>query len=308
MIDLNDAVLFSKLAELKSFTAVAEQLQISRSLVSKRITRLEDQLGVQLLSRSTRRLELTEAGTTFFAYCGQIEQKLLEAEMAVSEIREHPRGTLKVNAPVTLAQLVLTPLISKFLTLYSRIGVELSVSDKQVDVIEGGYDVVIRIARLKDSNLKARKLADTRLVTFAHRSYIEKHGLPDQPQDLLNHNCLTYRFMGGSTNEWSYQGKRGMESVRVSGNFNADNGIPLVRAAQSGLGIAVQPQYVLDVIADEELQILLTDFPMTELGIYALYPTVRKIPLKTRLFIDFLVENLNIGVARSYKKMELVSS
>ena len=293
METVDDMLLFSKLVELKSFSAVAEMLQSSRSLVSKRISKLEDRLGVQLVNRTTRRVELTEAGRTYYQYCVQIENIVQEAAAMVSEIRQQPKGTLNINAPVTYGQIVLPNIIAGFLKKYPDININLSLSDKFVDVIEGGYDIVIRIGQLKDSSLKARKVAATRLVVFAHKNYLEKHGIPKTPQDLQQHNCLSYRYMEGGPNEWQFYGPLGKEVVYVKGNFSAENGVPLYKAAQAGLGIAIQPQFVLDSFDSKGIVTLLSDYSAAELGIYALYPATRKPPLNTRVFIDFLAQQLS---------------
>lgn len=292
MESVDDMLLFSKLVELKSFTAVAEHLQLSRSLVSKRISRLEDNLGVQLVNRTTRRVELTEAGRTYYQYCMQIENTILEAESVVGEIRQQPKGNLSINAPVTYGQMVLPPIIARFLKKYPDININLSLSDKFVDVIEGGFDIVIRIGHLKDSSLKARKIASTRLCVFAHKNYLKKYGTPEAPQDLQGHNCLNYRYMTGAPNEWVFKGPMGRETVHVKGNFSAENGVPLVRAVQEGLGIAVQPEFVLDSFGHKGIVTLLNDYQPDEIGIYAIYPSTRKPSLNTRVFIDYLAEQL----------------
>ncbi|MGD8567071.1 MAG: LysR family transcriptional regulator [Gammaproteobacteria bacterium] len=289
---IDDMLLFSRLVELKSFTAVADYFQLSRSLVSKRISRLEDYLGVQLVNRTTRRVELTEAGRTYYQYCLQIENTIHEAESVVSEIRQQPKGNLTINAPVTYGQIVLPDIISKFLKQYPDININLSLSDQFVDVIEGGFDIVIRIGSLKDSSLKARKIASTRLCVFAHKNYLKKHGTPKTPQDLQQHNCLLYRYMGGVPNTWEFQGPKGREVVHVTGNFSAENGVPLYKAAQAGLGIAVQPHFVLEGFQRKSIVRLLEEYEQPEVGIYAIYPSTRKPSLNIRLFIDFLVDQL----------------
>ena len=297
MSPIDDLLLFGRLVELKSFSAVAEELQLSRSLVSKRISRLEDRFGVQLLSRTTRRLEITEAGRALYQYCLQIETTLQEAEAVVGEIRSHPRGRLKINAPVTFGQLVLPPVIAAFLKQYPEVSIDLSLSDKFVDVIEGGYDIVIRIGRMEDSSLKARRIGTTRLRVIAHKNYLKKHGTPQSPQDLQAHNCLGYRYLAGGPNEWQFSGPLGKEVVRVSGNFSAENGVPLYRAVQAGLGIAIQPDFVLAGFRDKGIVTLLDDYLREQLGIYAIHASTRKTPLNTRVFIDFLASQMQAADA-----------
>ena len=290
MTPVDDALLFSKLVKLKSFTAVADALQTSRSLVSKRIARLEDRLGVQLVNRTTRRLEITEAGRTFYQYCLQIENAVQEAEAAVSEIRRRPKGNLRINAPVTFGQMILPPIITRFLEAYPDVNLSLSLNDHFVDVIEGGYDLVIRIGRLQDSSLKARRIGTTKLCVFAHRDYLSKHGTPRTPKDLQHHNCLIYSHMRPGPNEWKFTGPSGAESVAVSGNFSAENGVPLYKAVQLGLGIAIQPDFVLQTFDDKDIVCILEEYAPQENGIYAVYPATAKPPLNTRVFIDFMVE------------------
>lgn len=288
---IDDMLLFTRLIELKSFSAVAEAENISRSLVSKRISRLEDRLGVQLISRTTRRLELTEAGRTFHEYCRQIESTMHEAEEAVGEIRSRPRGMLRINAPLMVGQIVLPQIISGFLREFPEVHLLLDLSDHYVDVIEGGYDVVIRIGRMKDSSLRARQLGATRLHLYAHQDYLAKHGTPTQPKDLADHNCLVYRYKAGDPNVWDFSGPKGPESVEVHGNFSANNGTPLFQAAMSGLGIARLPGFYQHAYGMEGMTWVLEDYAM-ESGIYALYAATRRPPLNTRYFIDYLAEHM----------------
>jgi len=292
MAPLDDLILFAKLVELKSFTAVAESLQLSRSLVSKKISRLEQRLGVQLLNRTTRRLDLTEAGRTYYQYCLQIENTLQEAESAVSEIRAHPQGTLNINAPVTFGQMVLPDIIANFLKRYPAVKLNLSLTDNFVDVIGGGLDLVIRIGKLDDSSLKARKVANSPLCVFAHKNYLEKHGIPQTPEDLRDHNCLVYRHMRSGVNQWRFKGPKGTYTVPISGNFSADNGIPLYHSVAAGLGIAIQPSFTLETFNNQDIVYLLEDFMPQEMGIYAVYPPAKRPPLNTRVFIDFLAAAL----------------
>lgn len=292
MAALDDLILFAKLVELKSFTAASEALQLSRSLVSKRISRLEARLGVQLLNRTTRRLELTEAGRTYYQYCQQIEHTLQEAESAVSEMRAHPQGTLKINAPVTFGQMVLSDVIAEFLKAYPAVKIQLSLTDNFVDVIGGGFDLVIRIGELSDSSLKARKVGTTRLRVFANKTYLEAHGAPQTPADLSQHNCLAYRHMRSGANEWRFNGPEGRQSVAISGNLSADNGVPLYHAVKAGLGIAIQPSFMLNAFDTQDIVYLLEDYMPKELGIYAVYPPAKQPPLNTRVFIDFVAQAL----------------
>ena len=290
---LDDLTLFAKLVELKSFTAVAESLHLSRSSVSKRINRLEARLGVQLVHRTTRRLELTEAGRIYHQYCLQIEQTLHEAETAVSEIRAHPQGQLNINAPFTFGQMVLSDIIAAFLKRYPAVNINLSLSDAFTDIVGGGFDLAVRIGELDDSSHRARRVGCTSLRMFAHKDYLKEHGTPREPEDLRDHNCLIYRHMRSGVKEWRFSSPKGEVSVPVHGNLTADTGMPLYRAVKAGLGIAIQPGFMLEAFDDEDIVYLLEDYMPIERGIYAVYPSTKQTPLNTRVFIDFLAQALN---------------
>jgi DNA-binding transcriptional LysR family regulator len=288
---IDDMLLFTRLVEQKSFSAVAASEHISRSLVSKRISRLEDRLGVQLINRTTRRLEMTEAGRTFYEYCRQMEATWQEAEAAVGEIRRKPRGTLRINAPVMIGQIVLPGIIGGFLAEYPDVHIMLDLNDHYVDVIEGGYDVVIRIGRMKDSSLRARQLGTARLHLYAHRDYLERHGTPATPKDLAGHNCLVYRYKSGDPYEWDFAGPDGRETVEIRGNFTANNGAPLYLAAKSGIGIARLPGIYELAYGMDGLVYVLEDYAVDS-AIHAVYAATRRPPLNTRFFIDYLAEHL----------------
>jgi len=293
MKSIDDMLLFSRLVELKSFTAVADELDISRSLVSKRISRLENELGVQLLNRSTRQLDITEAGRTFYQYCVQLAETVHEAKSAVGEIRDKPKGSLYINAPVTFGQTILPKAIVKFLTKYPDVKISLNLSDQFVDVIEGGFDIVIRIGTLKDSMLKARKIGHTALHVYAHKQYLTQYGTPKTPADLKGHNCLAYKHMEGGSDIWRFTNESNNEDIPIKGNFIAANGVPLAKAVQAGLGIAMLTDFTMDEIKDDNVVKILESYSQQIIDIYAVYPTTRKPPLKTRLFIDFLYEYMS---------------
>ncbi len=293
MRPIDDMRLFARLVELRSFTAVAATEQMARSLVSKRISRLEDHLGVQLLNRTTRRLELTEAGRTYYQYCEQVDVIRQEAEAAVGEIRQRPKGVLRLNAPVMFGQIVLPRIITGFLAQYPDVHIALSLDDQYVDVIEGGYDLVIRIGNLKSSTLRARKVGATRLRIYAHERYLAAHGTPRQPQDLRDHNCLLYRHQVSGPNGWEFHGPAGKETVEVSGNFSAENSVPLYQAARDGLGVTRLPSFIEEAFGHAGMVYLLEEYE-PEVDIHAVYATTRKPPLNTRVFIDYLAERLSM--------------
>ena len=226
---------FARVAEVNSFTEAARRFGQSKSSVSKHITALENHLGVRLLNRTTRRLSLTEAGVAYYDWCRQIAADMEAAEESVTRLHTDPRGILKVNAPTSFGRLHLAPAMPGFLERYPQVTVELSMDDRVVDLIEEGFDVAVRITRLTDSSLIARRIASSRRVICASPGYLEKHGVPRTPAELADHNCLIYSNspMG---DRWRFSGPNGDHTVRVSGNFWANSGDALQTAALAGLG------------------------------------------------------------------------
>jgi DNA-binding transcriptional LysR family regulator len=245
---------------------------------------------VQLINRTTRRLEMTEAGRTFHEYCRQVEATWQEAEAAVGEIRREPRGTLRLNAPVMIGQILLPRIISGFLAEYPDVQIMLDLSDHYVDVIEGGYDVVIRVGKLKDSSLRARQIGTIRLHLYAHASYLDRRGTPQRPGELAGHNCLVYRYKTGDPYVWEFSGPEGPETVEIHGNFTANNGAPLYQAAMGGLGIARLPGIYEQAYGMNGMRYVLEDYAVDS-AIHAVYAATRRPPLNTRYFIDYLAEH-----------------
>jgi DNA-binding transcriptional LysR family regulator len=257
-------------------------------VVSARIARLEDDLGIRLLHRTTRRLSLTDAGRELYERCAQ----LVRAADAAAEVAEgasaQPRGLLRINAPVTLAQQHLTPALVDFLALHPEVEVELTCSDHFVDVIAEGYDVVIRVTRLRDSSLVAKKLANDRLVIVASPAYLERAGVPEEPEDLIQHNYLHYTLVPLRA-EWSFEGPAGPYVVPMRSNFASSDGTVLRQAAVAGLGLVAMPSHmVADEINAGRLRVVLGRHRRNEVGIYAVYPERRHVPAKVRAFVDFV--------------------
>lgn len=287
MSGIDDMILFARLVELKSFSAVAASERISRSLASKRIARLEAHLGVQLINRTTRRVETTEAGRVLYDYCRQMDSIWQEARAVVGEIRSRPKGTLRLNAPVTMGQFVLPPIIGGFLAEYPDVQVVLDLRDSYVDIIEGGYDVAIRVGKMKDSSMRAKCLGTVRMHLYAHRDYLARHGIPSTPSDLASHNCLVYRFKSGDPYQWEFAGPQGDATVQVHGNFSADNGAPLYQAALAGLGIARLPAFYELAFGLGDMVYVLEDYAVDS-PVHAVYASTRHTPPAIRCFIDYL--------------------
>jgi DNA-binding transcriptional LysR family regulator len=287
--DLASMALFAEVVRQRSFTAAARGAGLQKSAVSRRITALEERLGVRLLTRTTRSLTLTEEGLRYYEHCANLLAAADAAEEAVAGASTAPRGPLRVSAPVTLAQMHLADAIAAFLARWPEIAVDLAVDDRVVDVVEGGFDVAVRVTRLADSSLVARKLAADRLVVCASPAYLDARGRPATPADLIGHDCLHYAQVPRAA-EWRFRGPRGAYSVPVTGNFTASNGTVLVRAALAGLGLAVVPRFMIAADVDAgRLELVLEGFRRAEIGVYAVFPTRKQLPARTKLFVDHLV-------------------
>lgn len=281
---------FAQVVEARSFSAAARSLGMSKSAVSKRVARLEDRLGARLLNRTTRRLSLTEVGAAFYERCARIVSELEEAELAVTHLSSEPRGTLKLNAPVTFGQLQIAPAVPELLARHPELRIDMLLSDRVVDLVEEGFDVAIRIGTLPDSTLVARRLAPDRRVVCATPGYLERYGRPHTPADLEAHNCLGYSFLGAQS-EWRFRGPRGERAQRVRGNFQANNGEVLRAALLQGLGLALMPTFIVGRdLAAGRLEAVLEEHELAPGGVYAVYPHGRHLSPKVRAFVDFLAD------------------
>jgi DNA-binding transcriptional LysR family regulator len=290
--ELNGISLFIKVVESKSFTEAAEALSISPSAVSKQISRLEDRLGVQLLNRTTRRLGLTEAGAAFYERSARIMAEVEEAEALVTTLHKAPRGLLRVAVPMLLGQLHIAPLAPAFLAQYPEVRLELVFSDRTADLIEEELDLAIRVDELPDSTLVARRLAPHRRVLCGAPAYFARRGVPQKPEDLARHNCLTYGPHHPSR-EWFFKTGNGRHAVEVSGTFLANNAEALRQAALGGVGLALLPTFLVggDLSAGL-LRSVLADRVSADTAIYAVYPQHRHQSPKVRAFADFLTERI----------------
>ena len=244
MNNLSAMAIFAKVVEAKSFTAAAARLGVTKSLVSREIGRLEDRLGARLLNRSTRRLSVTETGAAFYERCARVVAEAEEAERAVTNLQSEPRGTLMLNAPVSFGALHVAPAISEYLARFPEARIDMTLNDRFVDLVEEGFDLAIRIAVLTDSSLIARRLAPSRRAVCASYAYLERHGAPRVPDDLLHHNCMSYAYMA-IEDQWQLIEDGQSRAIPVSGNFRANNGDALREAALAGLGLAILPTFIV---------------------------------------------------------------
>jgi DNA-binding transcriptional LysR family regulator len=280
---------FAKVVEKEGFSAAAQALGLSKSAVSKQVARLEDRLGARLLNRTTRRLSLTEVGAAFYERAVRILAEAEEAEQAVSHLHAEPRGVLKVSAPMSFGVCHLAPALGDFLTRHGELKVEMNLSDRFVDLVDEGFDMAVRIAKLTDSSLIARRLAPCRRVVCAAPAYWRRKGVPAHPSELRNHDCLHYAYQA-THDEWRFRGPDGPIAVRVAGRLTVNNGDALREAALAGVGVTFAPTFIVgDDVRAGRLVAALGDFINDELSVYAVYPHNRHLSAKVRAFVDFLV-------------------
>lgn len=280
---------FTGVVEAESFSAAARDLGISKSAVSKQVSRLEDELGVRLLNRTTRRLSLTEAGAAYLEGCRRALAEAEAAEAAVTHLAAAPRGVLRVNAGMSFGIRHVGPALPDFMTRYPELSVELDLNDRFVDLVDEGYDLAVRIARLEESSLIARRLAPSRRVLCAAPSYLERRGAPVGLDDLRNHDCLLYAYQT-SGDHWRFWGPGGERQVRVRGRLRVNNGDALAQAAIGGLGIALLPSFICgeDLRAGRLVQLLPEWNERSDAAVFAVFAASRNLSLKVRVFVDFL--------------------
>lgn len=291
--DLLAMAAYAHVVEAKSFTAAAAKLGLSKSVVSSRLSELEARLGVRLLHRTTRKLSLTTEGARLYERCARILRSAEEAVEVIADVGTLPQGLLRVTAPIGFGLLQLAELLPPFSERYPDVRLDVSLSDRILDIAAEGFDIAIRVAsRLRESNLVARRLGTDRNILCSAPSYLARRPAPRAPYDLAQHNCLQL-FSVRQSYEWSFQTPGEPLVVPVSGNLNIDNVVAMRTALLGGHGIAVMPQSV--VAADLKrgrLVALLPNHPMQEMGVYAVHVHGRHVPAKVRVFLDFLIERL----------------
>ncbi|WP_227692285.1 LysR family transcriptional regulator [Psychrobacter immobilis] len=283
---------FVYVAEHESFTSAAKELGISTAQVSRQISALEKRLNIKLLYRTTRKVSLTEEGRVFYQHCRGVLDGLDAAEQAVSNLQAKPQGRIKLTAPVTYGEQQLLPLVNDFMVQYSDIEVMAFLSNQKIDLVDGGYDLAIRIGKLSDSTMMAKKLSRRTNFVCAAPAYLEKYGTPHSLSDLSQHNCLL-----GTRDYWHFieNGKNAdkEKNLRVSGTVQYNSGHSLVDAALKGLGIVQLPDYyVQQYLASGALVSLLDNYREPEESIWAIYPHNRHLSPKIRLLVDYLAERL----------------
>ncbi|TKV69399.1 LysR family transcriptional regulator [Marinobacter panjinensis] len=271
-----------------TFTRAADRLDTSPQLVSKYISQLETHLGVRLLNRTTRRIHLTEAGSQYFQRAQQVLSDIDDMENQLGDLQTEAQGLLRISAPVSFAIRHMAPLLSEFQKAHPAVGIDLQLNDRKVDIVEEGFDIALRIGRLKSSSLIAKRLAPVRLVLCASPAYLEQYGTPERPEDLRDHRYLRYSYMdmdaGPSVHKWLQGNDRNNTREMIS-----NNGDVLIKAAIAGAGIVLQPTFIAGAaIREGKLKVILPEQEPEHMGLYAVYAHRQLLASKVRSFIDFV--------------------
>jgi len=289
MHDLNLMAVFAHVAQEQSFSNAARKLGMSRSAVSKAVAKLESSLGARLLNRSTRHLSLTEVGAAMLEHCARIVTESERASQVVENLNSKPSGTLRVAASVAFGTLHVAPAMADFLQQYPEVELDMTITDRQIDMAEEGYDVIVKVTQEPPSALVARKLAAVRRQICGTPAYFAQHGLPTSPMALTAHNCLDY-IHSGDKGWWRFKGPEGDIAVPVSGRVRINDDEALSQVVLGGFGLALLPTFIIgNHLQSGHLQSVLSEYIPVEQHVYAMYLPNRHLPLKARTFIDFLL-------------------
>ena len=284
--------IFTAVVEAEGFSAAARELGATPSSISRQIGELEDALGVRLLNRTTRRISLTEAGQVYYDRAKGILRNIDEANQAVAQLNGEPRGLLRLTSSNSFARRHILPHLPSFMARHPNVRIELSLTDEMVDIVEGGFDLGIRIGELKPSSLIARRLVGSPVVVYGSVEYLNRAGIPETPEDLAHHNCLVHtRHPKGD--RWRFHGPDGMVEVKVSGDLRSNDGEALHEAVQNGLGLGRFPIWLSGPALEAGIiRAVLTGFRAepSNLAVHVVYPPNRHLAPKVRSFVDFLVE------------------
>jgi len=283
--------MFRRVAEMGSFSAVARQLDVARSVVTRQVAALEAHLGVKLIARSTRHLSLTGAGVAYLEKCREILDLVATAESDLAAEGQVPRGPLRISVPFSFGLRHLTPLLLDFGTLYPDITLEVDYTDRRVNLIEEGVDFAIRITRRLAPQDVARKLSVCRMLVLAADDYLQRRGEPKRPEDLIEHECFGY--MPGAQSSWCFVVDGEPRWFPIRGRLLANNGDALLDAAIRGVGITTAPSFIAAAaVAAGSVRPILSGFVQPELGIYAVFPGNRYVPRRVRVLVDYLAERI----------------
>lgn len=290
-MNINHLALFVRIAATHNMSMAGQELGLSPAVTSAYITKLETDLGVRLIHRTTRKISLTEEGISFLPHAEDVLGSVEAARASVGAGSSSPQGTLRIAAPASFGRMHLLPALNDFFACYPKLKVDLKLSDSIIDLVEGGFDIAIRNSALKDSSLIARKLAADTRVLCASPTYIEKFGAPISPKDLLNHQCIS---LIGLEN-WVFETDKGPLTIKVKGCFRTDNGEAVRDACINGLGITINSRWsAYNELNSGELIEVLPDYPLaSNTDIWAVYPSSRQLAPKVRAFIDYFSDKFS---------------
>jgi DNA-binding transcriptional LysR family regulator len=283
---------FTAVVDAASFVGAGDALNMSKAAVSRHVSDLEQRLGVRLMHRTTRKLSLTSEGEAFLARSREILASIEASEAELSTRSVTASGLLKISVPVSFGIRHLAPLWSEFLSAHPQVRLDVQLADRVIDLVDEGFDLAVRIARLPDSSLISRQLASTRLVLCAAPSYLQRRGTPAHPTELAQHDVMGYSLMAMG-DQWQFTGPDGPVSAKVRPRMWTNNGDSCVAASLAGAGIQLQPTFLIDQeLASGQLVEILPQFRSAELGIYAVYPSRKFVLPKVRVLVDFLASKL----------------
>ncbi len=285
--------LFVRVAELSSFSAVAQQMGLARSAVTRQIAALEQHLGIKLMVRSTRRLMLTSAGAAYLEKCRVILNLVEAAETGVAEERQTPRGMIRISLPLTYGLMRVAPILLDFARRYPEVQLDMDYTDRRVNLIEEAIDLSVRITSRLGATEIARRIGSSQLQAVASPAYLAEHGMPRHPSELIHHECLSYTTTAESKQTWSFDVDGVLTAYPIRARIHSNNGEALNDAVERGLGIALQPDFIIErSLQSGKVVTILTEFPLPELGIYAMLPSNRQVPYRVRVLMDFLADQL----------------
>tara|TARA_R110001583_G_scaffold1542_13_gene12046 strand:- start:1811 stop:2677 length:867 start_codon:yes stop_codon:yes gene_type:complete len=279
---------FVNIAETESFTQASKKMAISTAQVSRQISALEKRLDIKLFYRTTRKVSLTEEGRIFYQHCRSVLDGLDEAERAITNLQSKPHGKIKLTAPITYGEQQIMPLVNDFMKNYADVEVYANLSNQKIDLVEEGYDLAIRLGKLADSTLMAKKLGKRINYVCASPTYLNKYGVPHSLSELNKHSCLL-----GTLDYWHFREIGKEKNIRVSGRLRYNSGYSLVDAALKGLGIVQLPDYYIQqYLQSGELVSFLDNYREPDEGIWAVYPHNRHLSPKIRLLVDYLSKHI----------------
>ncbi|WP_111978001.1 LysR family transcriptional regulator [Algibacillus agarilyticus] len=280
---------FVAVAEANSFTQASQKLALSTAQVSRQVSALEQRLNVKLFYRTTRKVSLTQEGQVFYQHCRSVLDGLSAAEQAITQLQTSPKGKIQLSAPITYGEQQVVPLVNNFILQYPEIEVRLHLTNHRENLIEEGFDLAVRLGKLKDSSLIAKYLAPRINHVCASPHYLATQGEPHSLSELHQHNCLL-----GTRDYWQFKQQNKEKHIRVHGNLRCNSGVALVDAALKNIGIIQLPGFYVDEhIKTGQLIPLLTQYSLGDEGVWAVYPNNKFVSPKIRLFIDYLSQNLN---------------